>query len=161
MGNAVANKWRATLYYRYKSQCEDAIKELTAEEKRLTGKITSMKKTNQEYEINVISHLSDALSQMDGTVKTTIKKARELLAENYKGITKGVKETKENLNESNNKITESREQIERLKTLVKAKQAAINQLINNCNNEISEVRAEKSRAMNAKSKFDKPKNILY
>lgn len=150
MGNAVANKWKYTLYSN-RTQCENAIYQLRVEENKLIEKRDAMRKTNQEYETNVISHLSNALSQMDGEVKTRIKKASRLLAENYKGVTKGVREAKENLDESNNKITAARKQIEGLRTLVKAKQALINQRITNCNREIIEVRTERTRAARMRS----------
>lgn len=148
MNNQIASKWN--ILYVSPEQCDIAISELNLEANRLNEEYISMRKIQQEYETNVIPHLSEALSQMNGEVATTIKNAKELLAENYKGATTGVRETKDNLNKSNASINSAKNKIKNLQTIVKANKAYINELINKCNQEKGEVKAVRAKAVEAK-----------
>ncbi len=149
MINTVANCWNRL--YCTPEECDRAISELNSEEKRLNTKLTSMRKTKQEYETNVIPHLSEALSQMNGKVETTTKKARELLAENYYGSTPEVTKSRDNFTKSNNSISSAKNKINNLQNIVKANVAHINELISKCNQEKGEVRSLRTRILQNKN----------
>ncbi len=158
MNNPVAIKWH--ILYGTREQCDTAINELNAEYNKLTAKINEMRVIKRGYEENVIPCLSDALSQIDGEVKTTMNKARNLLAENYKGDTTGVREVKDNLDKSNRSICSVKNKIVGLQRIVKANVARINKLISELNQEKGEVKKVRSVAVNAKYTYLSPPSIL-
>ena len=152
MSNETAYYWK-TVVYQEISICNTAVTDLSEEKERLRTLIDSMIKVKEVYKEN-IGFVKVSLAQMDNQVKIKIRKAKDLLVENYYGNTPEVIKSRDNVQKSNESINSARNRISSLQRIYEANVEHINQLIKIYTEEKEEVELQLDRAINER-------NILY
>lgn len=152
MSNETAYYWK-TVVYQEISICNTAVTDLSEEKERLRTLIDSMIKVKEVYKEN-IGFVKVSLAQMDNQVKIKIRKAKDLLVENYYGNTPEVIKSRDNEQKSNESINSARNRISSLQRIYEANVEHINQLIKIYTEEKEEVELQLDRAINER-------NILY